>query len=100
MLVHEVHKPIVGQKEYFIDGKFDQFQRDVPYSAFVHTFQSLVRQLLTEPDERLTAWKNHLLEAIAPNGQIIIDLIPEVERIVGGSYGCGCWGRARRRMVF
>ncbi|MCP4996888.1 MAG: AAA family ATPase, partial [Gammaproteobacteria bacterium] len=83
VLVHEVHKPIVGQKGYFIDGKFDQFQRDVPYSAFVQTFQSLVRQLLTEPDERLTAWKNHLLAALGPNGQIIIDLIPVVEKIIG-----------------
>ncbi|MCP4936813.1 MAG: AAA family ATPase, partial [bacterium] len=82
-LVQEIHKPIVGQKGYFIDGKFDQFQRDVPYSAFVQTFQSLVRQLLTEPDERLAAWKNRLLAALGPNGQIIIDLIPAVEKIIG-----------------
>ncbi|MCP4423537.1 MAG: AAA family ATPase, partial [Chloroflexi bacterium] len=82
-LVQEIHKPIVGQKGYFIDGKFDQFQRDVPYSAFVQAFQSLVRQLLSEPDERLAAWKNRLLAALGPNGQIIIDLIPAVEKIIG-----------------
>ncbi|MCP5054617.1 MAG: AAA family ATPase, partial [bacterium] len=83
VLVHEVHKPIVTQKGYFIDGKFDQFQRDVPYSAFVQAFQGLVRQLLSEPDESLAAWKNRLLAALGPNGQIIIDLIPEVEKIIG-----------------
>ncbi|MCP4400066.1 MAG: AAA family ATPase, partial [bacterium] len=83
MLVNEVHKPIVSQNGYFVDGKFDQFQRDVPYSAFVQTFQGLVRQLLSEPDERLAEWKNRLLAALGPNGQIIIDLIPEVEKIIG-----------------
>ncbi|MCP4290263.1 MAG: AAA family ATPase, partial [bacterium] len=83
VLVHEIHKPIVGQKGYFIDGKFDQFQRDVPYSAFVQAFESLVRQLLSEPDEHLAAWKNRLLAALGANGQIIIDLIPAVEIIIG-----------------
>ncbi|MCP4996073.1 MAG: AAA family ATPase, partial [Gammaproteobacteria bacterium] len=83
VLVQEIHKPIVAQKGYFIDGKFDQFQRDVPYSAFVQSFQRLVRQLLSEPDERLAAWKNRLLAVLGPNGQIIIDLIPEVENIIG-----------------
>ncbi|MCP3951918.1 MAG: AAA family ATPase, partial [Desulfobacterales bacterium] len=66
-----------------IDGKFDQFQRYIPYSAFVQVFQSLVRQLLTEPNERLVTWENHLLAALGPNGQIITDLIPEVEIIIG-----------------
>ncbi|MCP4298715.1 MAG: AAA family ATPase, partial [Proteobacteria bacterium] len=82
-LVPEIHKPIVAQKGYFIDGKFDQFQRDIPYSAFVQAFQGIVRQLLSEPDESLAAWKNHLLTELGPNGQIIIDLIPEVENIIG-----------------
>ncbi|MCP4338181.1 MAG: protein kinase, partial [Desulfobulbaceae bacterium] len=83
VLVQEIHKPVVAQKGYFIDGKFDQFFWDVPYNAFVEAFQSLVRQLLSEPDERLSAWKERLLEALGRNGQIIIDLIPEVEKIIG-----------------
>ncbi|MCP4294402.1 MAG: AAA family ATPase, partial [Proteobacteria bacterium] len=82
-LIQEIHKPIVAQKGYFIDGKFDQFERDVPYKALVQAFQGLVKQLLSEPEESLSNWKNNLQASLGPNGQIIIDLIPEVEKIIG-----------------
>ncbi|MCP4297024.1 MAG: AAA family ATPase, partial [Proteobacteria bacterium] len=82
-LIQEIHKPIVAQKGYFIDGKFDQFERDVPYKALVQAFQGLVKQLLSEPEESLSNWKNDLQASLGPNGQIIIDLIPEVEKIIG-----------------
>ena len=47
-LVNEVHKPILRQRGYFISGKFDQLQRDIPYTAITLAFQHLIRQLLTE----------------------------------------------------
>ncbi|MEG4393601.1 AAA family ATPase [Microcoleus sp. BROC3] len=82
-LVSEVYKPITKAKGYFIAGKFDQFQRNIPYSAIVSAFSGLVRQLLTESEEQLNQWREKLLNAFGANGQIIIDLIPEVELIVG-----------------
>ncbi|MBD2043518.1 ATP-binding sensor histidine kinase [Microcoleus sp. FACHB-672] len=82
-LVQEVYKPITKAKGYFIAGKFDQFQRNIPYAAVVKAFKSLVKQLLTENETQLNAWKEKLLAAFGANGQIIIDVIPEVELIVG-----------------
>jgi len=82
-LVNEVHKPIVGARVYFISGKFDQFKRNIPYSSLIQAFQSLLRQLLTESSENLATGKSKLLEAFASNGRVIIDVIPEVELIVG-----------------
>jgi len=82
-LVQEVYKPITKANGYFIAGKFDQFQRNVPYSAIVKAFGSLVKQLLTESETQLVAWKEKLLAAFGDNGQIVIDVIPEVELIVG-----------------
>ncbi|HEY9853947.1 MAG TPA: AAA family ATPase [Leptolyngbyaceae cyanobacterium] len=82
-LVQEIYKPITRQKGYFIAGKFDQFQRNIPYSAIVNGFQSLVRQLLTESEEELKHWKEKLLVALGANGQIIIEVVPEVELIIG-----------------
>jgi PAS domain S-box-containing protein len=83
VLVQEVYKPITQRRGYFISGKFDQFQRNIPYSAIVRAFQSLVRQLLTESKDKLDQWKYKLQQAFGCNGQIIIDVIPEVELIVG-----------------
>ncbi|QFS49719.1 serine/threonine protein kinase [Nostoc sphaeroides CCNUC1] len=81
-LVYEVHKPIVRQRGYFIFGKFDQFKRNIPYAALIQAFQELVRQLLTESNERISIWRAKLLKALGVNGQVIIDVIPEVERII------------------
>ncbi|WP_051261322.1 trifunctional serine/threonine-protein kinase/ATP-binding protein/sensor histidine kinase [Desulfovibrio inopinatus] len=82
-LVNEVHKPLVEKYGFFISGKFDQFQRHIPYSAIRGAFQGLLKQLLMSSQEELTAWKEKLLAALGPNGQVIIDVIPAVEKIMG-----------------
>lgn len=82
-LVRSLYKPITAQRGYFIAGKFDQFQRNIPYSAVVHALGDLVRQWLGEPESRLRQWRTHLLAALGSNGQVVIDVIPEVELIVG-----------------
>nr|WP_322711273.1 PAS domain S-box protein [Nostoc sp. ChiSLP03a]MDZ8212475.1 PAS domain S-box protein [Nostoc sp. ChiSLP03a] len=83
VLVQELYKPITAKHGYFISGKFDQFGRNVPYSAIAHALQKLVQQLLGEPDEQLQQWRSHLLIALGSNGQMIVDVIPEVELIIG-----------------
>ncbi|GGA29904.1 AAA family ATPase [Okeania sp. KiyG1] len=82
-VVNEIHKPITRQHGYFIKGKFDQFNRNVPFSAFAQAFRQLIGQLLGESDNKLEIWKEKLLEALGENGQVIISLIPEVANIIG-----------------
>jgi len=82
-VVNEVHKPIVRQRGYFIKGKYDQFQRNIPFSAFVQAFRDLMGQLLSESDTQLQTWKTKILAAVGDNGQVLIDVIPELERIIG-----------------
>jgi len=82
-LVQEIYKPITEKRGYFISGKFDQLQRNIPYSAVVSAFAGLVRQLLSEPEDKLQQWHNKLLTALGTNGQIIINVIHEVELIIG-----------------
>ncbi len=82
-VINEVHKPIVQCRGYFIEGKFDPLQRNIPYTAIVKAFSDLVRQLLTETQARVEAWREKLLEALGANAQVIIELIPEVELIIG-----------------
>ncbi|NJR64339.1 MAG: AAA family ATPase, partial [Leptolyngbyaceae cyanobacterium CRU_2_3] len=82
-LIHEVHKPIVRQRGYFISGKFDQFKRNIPYASLIQAFQSLIQQLLGESSSQLQLWQEKLLAALRTNGQILIDVIPEVELIIG-----------------
>ncbi|MBD2776772.1 AAA family ATPase [Iningainema sp. BLCCT55] len=82
-VINEVHKPIVKQRGYFIKGKFDQLGRNVPLSAFVQAFRDLMLQLLSETDAQLQQWKTKILAALGTQGRVIIDVIPELEKIIG-----------------
>jgi predicted ATPase/serine/threonine protein kinase/class 3 adenylate cyclase len=82
-LVQEVYKPITRRRGYFITGKFDQYKRDIPYGALIEAFQGLVKELLTENENEVQQWRSRLLQALGNNAQVIIDVIPEVELIIG-----------------
>jgi predicted ATPase/signal transduction histidine kinase/tRNA A-37 threonylcarbamoyl transferase component Bud32 len=82
-VVNEVHKPIVYQRGYFIKGKYDQFQRNIPFSAFLEAFRDLMEQLLSESDAQLQKWKAKILTALGEQAQVIIEVIPELEKIIG-----------------
>jgi len=82
-VVNEVHKPIAKQRGYFIKGKYDQFQRNIPFSAFVQAFRDLMGQLLSESNAQLQIWKSKILTAVGENGQVLIEVIPELERVIG-----------------
>jgi predicted ATPase len=82
-VVNELHKGLVLQRGLFATGKFDQYKRDIPYATLAQAFQTLVRQTLVKSEAEVGAWRLALLEAVGPNGQIIINLIPELEFIIG-----------------
>jgi predicted ATPase/tRNA A-37 threonylcarbamoyl transferase component Bud32 len=82
-LINELHRPLTECRGYFISGKFDQFKRNIPYASFIQAFQGMIRQLLVESDEKLAYWRRQLLRALGNNGKVIVDVIPEVESIIG-----------------
>ncbi|MGG6239412.1 AAA family ATPase [Nodosilinea sp. AN01ver1] len=82
-LVQELYKAITARRGYFIAGKFDQLQRNAPYSAIADALRNLVQHLLGEPDQQVQKWRSQLLAGLGSNGQLIIDVIPEVELIIG-----------------
>jgi signal transduction histidine kinase/serine/threonine protein kinase len=82
-IINEIHRPIVQKKGYFIKGKYDQFQRNVPFSGFLQALRDLMQQLLSETDAQLIEWKNKILAVLGEQGQVIIEVIPELEKIIG-----------------
>ncbi len=82
-LIQELQKPIVKHRGYFTSGKFDVYQRNIPYSSLIQAFQNLMRTLLTESDERVALWKDRILRAVGHNGKVLTDVIPELEALIG-----------------
>ena len=82
-VVNELHKVLVPPRGLFAAGKFDQYKRDIPYATLAQAFQMLVRQILVKSEAEVDHWRHALLEALGPNGQLIVNLIPEVEFVIG-----------------
>ena len=82
-VVNELHKALVPPRGLFASGKFDQYKRDIPYATLGQAFQSLVRSLLTQSEAELGRWRDALSEALGPNGQLMVNLVPELELVIG-----------------
>ncbi|MFW1678167.1 diguanylate cyclase [Pontibacter sp. JAM-7] len=82
-LVNELDRPLVRERGFLVQGKFDQFQQREAYTALAATFRSLVQQVLAEPEHSIVLWRQRLLEALMPNARLVIDLVPELELIIG-----------------
>src|SRR6201999_3049713 len=82
-VVNELHKVLVPPRGLFASGKFDQYKRDIPYATLAQAFRSLVRPLLGESEAELDRWKVALIEALGSNDQLIGNLVPELELVIG-----------------
>jgi histidine kinase len=82
-LVSELQKPVADYKGFFITGKFEQFQQDTPYSAFIHAFRELVDHILTRDEGSLAKWKKVILDSVGSLGRVLTDLIPGIEMLIG-----------------
>ncbi|MEH6470335.1 MAG: AAA family ATPase, partial [Halopseudomonas sp.] len=82
-LVHEIRQTVNLHNGRFISGKFEQFSRHQPYSAIFQSLQSLVRQLLAEPQQQIDHWRQQLANTLGSNAQVLLQMIPELELIIG-----------------
>ncbi|MFL5357777.1 AAA family ATPase [Archangium sp.] len=82
-VVHELHKPVVQRRGFFLSGKFDQLQRDVPYTTLAQAIRGLVQHLLVGTDEEVARWRECLRDALQGNGQVIVDLVPQLALLLG-----------------
>lgn len=82
-LIQELQKPIVKHRGYFTSGKFDVYQKNIPYSSLIQALRNLMRTFLTESDDRVESWKIKIMNVVGGNGKVLTDVIPELEIILG-----------------
>ncbi|WP_437721064.1 AAA family ATPase [Sorangium sp. So ce861] len=82
-LVAELHGPVARERGFFLSGKFDQLKRDVPYLAFLQAFRGLVQEILCVGEDEIERWRRRLREALGAHGRLLIDVLPELELLVG-----------------
>ncbi len=82
-VVHALQEPVVRRQGFFLSGKSEQFQRDIPYATLTQALGGLTHQLLAGPDEQLARWRERLHAAWGEQGQVLVDVVPQLERVVG-----------------
>ncbi|MDY6932256.1 MAG: serine/threonine-protein kinase PknK, partial [Halobacteriota archaeon] len=82
-LVNEIRNPIDQLNGYFISGKYDKLQKDIPYSAIIEAFSCLIRLIFSECEESIDYYRMIIREALGVNGKVITDVIPELEMLIG-----------------
>ncbi|WP_195909457.1 trifunctional serine/threonine-protein kinase/ATP-binding protein/sensor histidine kinase [Rhizobium tubonense] len=82
-VVSELHRALVPSRGIFAAGKFDQYKRDIPYATLAEALQTLVRQILVKGEAEVDQWRRDIVEAVGPNGQLIVNLVPELEFVIG-----------------
>ncbi len=99
-LVHEIHAPLTARRGLFVEGKFDQLNRGTPYDSLIQAFRGLVREILTASEGEIAAWRETLLAAVGRHGRILIDVIPELEHVLGAQPEVEILGPAEGRNRF
>ena len=82
-VVYELRRPIIGRQGFFVSAKFERGKRDIPYLAVIRAFRELVLDILTESTEQISAWRRRIIDALGPNGRLIVDILPEIELVIG-----------------
>ncbi len=82
-IVKEFHRNKLTDRVPMVSSKFDTLQRGTPYSALLEAMKALIRKILLEEDEQVNYWKNRLNAYLRNNGEIIAEVIPELEVLAG-----------------
>ncbi|HVY32070.1 MAG TPA: AAA family ATPase [Polyangiaceae bacterium] len=82
-LVREVLRPLALRRGRYVEGKFDQFQRELPFSAFAQAFSSWVHHVLSESEDELARLRSRVKEAVGELGGLLTRLVPDLELVIG-----------------
>ena len=82
-LVREIYKPLTKKRGYFISGKYDQYQKEKPFYAITIAFSMLTKYIISEGEAKVQNWKDKIINGVGAGVNVIVDVIPDLELIVG-----------------
>jgi len=82
-IVNELQQAVVRRRGFFASGKFDPRERDIPFAPIARAFRDLARSVLLSSDVELRRWREQLRQALGPNAQLVVDLVPDLKLIIG-----------------
>lgn len=82
-LARILRDPSREQNGYFLEGKFNQFDQTLPYVAWRQALADFHNAVMRENQVQRARWAKEIREAVGHNGQLLVDLVPEFELLIG-----------------
>jgi len=82
-LMFEVHRPLAERLGTFLSGKSEPHTATIPYHSLLQALGAQCTRLLTWSEERVGGIRRRIQEAVHPNGQVLVDVLPELELVLG-----------------
>ncbi len=73
---------LIGSR-VFVKGKYSKNNQNIAYSAIIQAFRMVVKRIISSNESSILSWKEKIISELSKNIKIIIDLIPELEIIIG-----------------
>ncbi|WP_198174329.1 AAA family ATPase [Mesorhizobium xinjiangense] len=68
---------------WLVSTKFDQYLDLGPARFFTDALSALAERILALPGDQRSALRNRLVDAVSPNGQLVINLCPRMGEVLG-----------------
>ena len=82
-VVGELQRRVVRERGAFHAGKCDELQRGIPHLPLARALRSFLLEIMASPEDRVLAWRARLQEALGSHAQLVVDVVPELERLIG-----------------
>lgn len=81
-LIKELYPKITMKSGYFLEGKFDQYKKDMPYSAWIQVLENFIHLIMTESSHKVAKWKTKLEEALGESAGLMKNLVKDLDLII------------------
>jgi len=82
-LVTELRRALMEHGGLFATGKFDQLNRNRPYSSLAHSLRELLQQLLALDVSTVARWRERLTTALGQSASSLALMLPELASLLG-----------------
>ena len=99
-LVQAMRQPVTRRGGFFVYGKYDPLQTRTPYSGLKDAFGELSRQLIMQPERSFRHFRKRLRTQLGTTARVIVDLVPEFEKLLGPQQPLPALGPVEERNRF
>ncbi|MDI1433651.1 ATP-binding protein [Polyangium sorediatum] len=83
-LVEELGPSLVARRGHLVAGKFDQYNRTVPFATLLRALDDLAQRVLGDGEGDDTAeWQERLYDALGEGTAVLVETLPSARSVIG-----------------